>query len=373
MGTIRTLGTLLAFAFTLTFGSIILHTLDAAELVPVSPGRGEVVSLRTEVQNAYRSPDERGWNTGYNPAELKTGTNECSHQAPVHLSWIWTGAPAEFTVRLAEAGKPGIREFKTTETSFDVTNLDVDSDYTWTVSALGSFGAAESPSLTFKTPREWPQWWSVPGISNVRDSGGLDTRFGRRIRMGKIYRGTEMDGHFALEDEGRDIMLNEIGIKTDLDLRGPDEWNNKPGYYSPLGYAVKWVDIPLRPYSEAFSDENKELYRILFKLLAREDTYPVYIHCYGGADRTGTVVMLLHGILGASDSDIARGYEMTSFSVVGNRTVCSGLFKDFTKELAAYGDPEASLSENMEKFLLAIGVTEGEIATIRSILLEDAP
>ena len=40
---------------------------------------------------------------------------------------------------------------------------------------------------------------------------------------------------------------------------------------------------------------------------------PVYFHCTAGADRTGTLACVLEGLLGLSQSDIDKDYELTTF------------------------------------------------------------
>lgn len=40
---------------------------------------------------------------------------------------------------------------------------------------------------------------------------------------------------------------------------------------------------------------------------------PVYFHCTAGADRTGTLACVLEGLLGMSQSDIDKDYELTTF------------------------------------------------------------
>ena len=39
----------------------------------------------------------------------------------------------------------------------------------------------------------------------------------------------------------------------------------------------------------------------------------VYFHCAGGADRTGTLAFLIEALLGVSESDLSKDYELTSF------------------------------------------------------------
>jgi hypothetical protein len=58
----------------------------------------------------------------------------------------------------------------------------------------------------------------------------------------------------------------------------------------------------------------------VLRILSRWENYPVYLHCWGGADRTGTVVFLLQGIAGVSLADLAVDYELTSFANFGTRS-----------------------------------------------------
>lgn len=39
----------------------------------------------------------------------------------------------------------------------------------------------------------------------------------------------------------------------------------------------------------------------------------VYLHCVGGADRTGTLAFLIEALVGVSESDLSKDYELTSF------------------------------------------------------------
>ena len=74
------------------------------------------------------------------------------------------------------------------------------------------------------------------------------------------------------------------------------------------------------------------------------------------------------------ERDLVHDYEFTTFSMismVGARSTVSGLYADYYKSLvdnlqAFEGD---SLMKKTENYLLSIGVTAEEIASIRSILL----
>ena len=50
------------------------------------------------------------------------------------------------------------------------------------------------------------------------------------------------------------------------------------------------------------------------------DAYAIYFHCRIGADRTGTLAYLIEGILGASEEERYKDFELTVFFGLRERT-----------------------------------------------------
>ena len=240
-----------------------------------------------------------------------------------------------------------------------------DETYYYRLNITLSGGANLGTTGSFKTAVA-PRLLAIDGLANVRDIGGWKTTDGKRIRYGLLYRGSELDGavepKYCLTDDSLTDMLSNLGIRYDLDLR-PESVKTDEKY--PLGAGVRHAYYGAPAYAEIFKDYGKEPIRAIFSDLANEDHYPMYLHCTYGRDRTGTVCYLLEALLGVSEEDLVRDYELSAFSD-GHLEV--GLFSSFQTQLQMLeGD---TLQEKVEGYLLSIGVTKEEIADIRNIFLE---
>ncbi|MBR5626483.1 MAG: tyrosine-protein phosphatase [Thermoguttaceae bacterium] len=365
----------------LLYGVVLLLSttvhLSAAEPALVSPINNDEVSLAPPAQLEYLSPEQRGWDTPYSPEDAKKGAKDTTQPNPVQFQWNWDGNESVvFTLQIStNAECNDCLEFVCdAQTSYAVSNLNIGTQYYWRVKAVTPDETTCSVIGQFKTAAILPRWYNVPSITNVRDAGGWKTADGKKkVKMGKIFRGSQFDQSFTLEPEGKKIVLEDLGIRTDLDLRGAKEWGDTPNYYSPLGREnVNWVHVPVGGYGGIFSDEQKAMYHQMFQMLTKEETYPLYIHCVAGADRTGTLVIAIKALLGVSDNDLCMDYELTSFSVFGNRYIHGDYFEDFMKKLSDYGNEGDSIAVKFENYILSTGITPEEIETIRSLLLEDA-
>lgn len=143
---------------------------------------------------------------------------------------------------------------------------------------------------------------------NVRDLGGWACD-GGTIKYGLLIRG----GKLAAAD--RAVLVGELGIQHDLDLRGREGGgpNDEPGMTeSPLGSDVWYTRTQQYAWYALTPVEPWQVYlRCVIDAVTHRE--PVYFHCTAGADRTGTLACVLEGILGMSQSDIDKDYELTCF------------------------------------------------------------
>ena len=143
---------------------------------------------------------------------------------------------------------------------------------------------------------------------NVRDLGGWACD-GGTVKYGLLIRG----GRIAAAD--RAVLVGELGVQHEIDLRGKEGRDPSDGdaaTESPLGSDV-WFTIADKAASYALTPvATWQLYlRCVIDAVTHRE--PVYFHCTAGADRTGTLACVLEGLLGMSQSDIDKDYELTTF------------------------------------------------------------
>ena len=278
-------------------------------------------------------------------------------------------------------------------------NLFVNTEYYWKVVA----GDEESEVRTFET-EDYPRWILARsldgeedgrGIYNVRDNGGYMTSSGKRVKQGLVYRGGEIttmtsSGHYnTITEVAKKAFREDMGMVggIELDLRGTSDIGDG---YKACGFAedgdIDYVMHAIKSYEQTFTQTRSEIAPI-FEILKNADQKPVYYHCFGGADRTGTLGFLLNGLLGVSYTDLVIDFELTSYSSINNEHIRSHIqghqhaydrwpalinqIKTDTTGGYAY-DANASLEDNIENFLVkACSVPQTTIDTIRDIMLED--
>lgn len=302
---------------------------------------------------------------------------------PVEINWGSAvkgllGYTLEYATRKDFSDKISV-ELPADREWYDLYNLYKGTKYyvrVWAHNGKNKYYAQSS----FTTTDRGPRVMTVDGTFNMRDIGGYAAN-GKKVKQGMVYRGAALNGEgnddgfeIAITRDGKKYMKEQMGIKSEISLLG--------GYdgISTLGADIPMYTFRISGYADAFKPTQAgkidftEQYRALFSRLAQPETYPTYIHCQGGADRTGTVCYLLNALLGVGQRDLTYDYEFTSFSMlaeIGVRSTVSGyaapLFKEMNDRLNAFeGD---SLMSKTENYLLSIGVTAQEIASIRSLLL----
>lgn len=143
---------------------------------------------------------------------------------------------------------------------------------------------------------------------NVRDLGGWSCD-GGTVKYGLLIRG----GRISAAD--RAVLVGGLGVQHEIDLRGKEDRDPSDGDVateSPLGGDV-WFTIADKAASYALTPVATWQLYLRCVIDAATHREPVYFHCTAGADRTGTLACVLEGLLGMSQSDIDKDYELTCF------------------------------------------------------------
>ncbi|MBQ7354393.1 MAG: tyrosine-protein phosphatase [Clostridia bacterium] len=292
---------------------------------------------------------------------------------PVQIGYDIDGIPAGYTVMNAAIevsenenfADSRVHVLKGAEKIASFEYLKTGTHYYYRITLILSDGQKISTQGSFQTAAT-PRILSIDGMINVRDIGGWKTTDGKLVRQGLLYRGGELDGTFEptyrITEEGIYDMLTLLGIRTDMDLRSSASASNQA---YPLGTNVKHTYYGAPAYDGIFTDEGKETIRTIFADLADPDNYPVYLHCTYGLDRTGTVCYLLEALLGVSEQDVMKDYCLSLLYHRGADTTSITELSFYLNQLEG-----ATLKQKVEGYLLSIGVTAQEIASIRSIFLE---
>ncbi|MFI5956274.1 tyrosine-protein phosphatase [Cryptosporangium sp. NPDC051539] len=227
----------------------------------------------------------------------------------------------------------------------------------------------------------------LPGTYNVRDAGGYATAGGGAVRTGLLIRA---DGLADLDDEGR-ARLAALGVRTVIDLReaveleiAPDALGDLPITYRHLP-AFAGLDAAERPTSlaEAYDlmvDQCGDALAGIVGALAEPDALPAVVHCTAGKDRTGTVIAIVHALLGVSAADIEHDYALTAenlstgFADKIRATMPPGEHTDAMLKDMLDCPPElirATLARigDVETYLLAHGLDPAAITRLRAALI----
>jgi protein-tyrosine phosphatase len=172
---------------------------------------------------------------------------------------------------------------------------------------------------------------ALESVFNLRDLGGLTAMDGRKVRTGLVYRSDQF-GNASQADV--DQLVTELGFKTVVDLRRPDEIKATASFPQREGVTVHNIEFGHLRW-EAFEYEVDDDPQASVTFLTQRytamietgaaaikdtldlmcDATPLVFHCMAGKDRTGITAAVTLGLLGVSAADIAADYALTSYGL----------------------------------------------------------
>lgn len=226
-------------------------------------------------------------------------------------------------------------------------------------------------------------------LKNVRDLGGWKAD-GGHIAYGKVYRGARVDD-IQSDTSAMDIFINTLRVGVDLDLRGlPPGVQGGSGEKNPWksGDPVEYCNIKLWNYMHPSSRQytvpeivdgtSADQYQLAIRKIINwlGDGKVVYFHCHGGADRTGTLAFLIEALLGVSESDLSKDFELTTYAgSVHKRDGSAGwFFYPMVKYLRTFA-PEGTIKDQVMAWAKTqhspevAPLSDEEIAALRNYLI----
>ena len=299
------------------------------------------------------------------------GPGEADIPPTVKIEWTANAAAGPLTLRLWDQDWSREYSLPAGTRSQDVSNLVPGSRYSWLVTSSNGTVVGKG---TFLTRGALHQVFFSNRVRNARDLGGWKTTDGRTVRYRKLYRGGRVDRKY-MDDAGREEALAQ-GIRAELDLREAEDVPSSSYFGSGIAFCAPGFDGGYRGMLRDRPDGVKECFEFIVDCLRRNK--PVYFHCAAGRDRTGTVAMLILGVLGVYEGDLGKDYELTYFSPE-DWSMWDGEYKHMRTAEGSYlaaleyirkvGNTGKKLKEDTEGYLLSIGVKQQDIDDLRSIML----
>lgn len=200
---------------------------------------------------------------------------------------------------------------------------------------------------------------------NIRDLGGWACD-GGTIQYGMLYRGADV---YPTDPYIRPILVGECGVRMELDLRGKQEEPVRDssalgniGYCCPETYV--W-------YSLSNTVAWREILRCIFDCVLT--TTPVYFHCSAGMDRTGTVACIIEALLGMSQGNIDKDYELSSFAGTAYLKKRNGVqWAQLIGEINAL-TVGSTFRDKVVNWVASLGFTAAEINAFRAAMIDGTP
>lgn len=309
---------------------------------------------------------------GYN----ESCTEEPDSDLPPVYCIRWNAEPGagKLVFELKEPGAERTEILKRGSNCVSFTNLLPNTGYTFKVSSQKSGKVLTEGS--FCTTGHLHQVWFKDNCRNARDLGGWTTTDGKTVKYRKIYRGGRME-KWTLSKLGGKEVLKE-GIKAQLDLRGHSDVLSAPAVQG-LEFCAPVIEQggPTMLIDDAA--KTKQCFDFILNCV-KEDK-PVYYHCSLGRDRTGTLTILLLGVLGVAEGDISKEFELTYFAPRGwsiaysedNLIFANDRTKWACEPTASYlrslGGDDGNIGRGAQNYLLSIGVSQEDIDCFRTLML----
>jgi len=252
---------------------------------------------------------------------------------------------------------------------------------------------------------------ALEGAPNFRDLGGYETRDGRSVKWGRLYRSDNL-AHLTDEDLEK---VGRLGIQLVCDFRAQAEKASEPDRLpaaDPPDVAAleigaeSFVVKDLRERIQSGDLEGLDLrgmliegnrqfattyapqYAAMFERIAKPENLPALVHCTAGKDRAGFASAMILSVLGVPRETVMADFLLTNHytaAATERRLMMIELFSLFRADGDAlrplFGVEPAYLDAAFEAIEQrygdfdtyrreALGLDDAEVEAFRTLLLE---
>ena len=332
---------------------------------------------------------------GYNGMLGEGETVKSDKPSEYSIRWEANEAAGKLTLRLEDTTWGWSAEESINAGSYyvNITNLCPNAHYTYSVKGEDGTVMTEGE---FDTYGSIHQVYFKHSVRNARDMGGWKTYDGTKmVKYRQIYRGGRLETS-TISKSGKTMLLNE-GIRAQLDIRSDSDWNTEPTLPE-----LEFCAPNIKTGGDSMlKQDGGEKTRMCMQFIidCLKENKPVYFHCSLGRDRTGTLGMIILGLLDVVEGDISKEYEVTYFSPRGWSIATSESYTKFQNYRTKWAYAPAAeyiwegkypnntytfnddvnspdydkFSVRVEKYLLDIGISQEDIDAYREMMLIDVP
>ena len=192
----------------------------------------------------------------------------------------------------------------------------------------------------------------------------------------KLYRSSSPVNPEINRNTQADAAAKEAGIKTFINLADNDEVMRGYEGFEESYYAAQSI-IALNLGVDFSADDFKAGLADGVRFIAQNEA-PFLVHCNEGKDRAGFVSAVLECLMGASADEITADYMVTFYNYYGveagteqyDAIARANIQKSLAAAFGIDSITGADLAAEAQEYLLAIGVSEEEIAAVKAKLGE---
>ena len=306
----------------------------------------------------------------YNPTDYTTSS------IPNYVTTTSSNRPEGVSIQIKKAGNLVITDGNTNNTIIKAVQAGAIKVYNLTPNIVSTFFVIDSNNKIIQQgtikPTGTCRMIYMTNVYNVRDIGGWPCD-GGTIKYGKLFRGGDVYG--LLTEDGTIQALDMLGIEKEIDLRFDSDLNGRTE--SGFGNSVDMLHVDMT-WNDLNYQKNsgniKKIFDPLFDYVIAG--HPTYFHCSAGADRTGVVAFLCEAVLGMSQSDMDKEYELTCFF--------SGVENDnqarrrneiiWTREINIINSYSgATFRDKVVNYMVSCGITIEKINAFRAAMINGTP